>query len=150
MKVILLEDVKNVGKKDQVVEVSDGYALNFLFPRRLAVQMSKKSAAVLKAQQKQEREDETKLISKAQELAEALAQIFLEFEVKTGREGKLFGAISTKQVTDELDRLHNLKVDRRKFIDKGPFDKLGYYEIKVELHKGVIGKIRLHLVEEDK
>ncbi len=150
MKVILLTDVKNVGKKDQVIEVSDGYAVNFLFPRRLAVQMSKKSAEVLETQQEQKRENEAKLVAEAQKLTKVLEGITLEFKVKTGREGKLFGAISAKQITDELIRLHNLEIDKRKFIDKGPFDRLGFYEIKVELHKGVVGKIRLHLVGEEK
>lgn len=150
MKVILLANVKNVGKKDQIIEVSDGYAVNFLFPRRLAVQMSKKSAEVLENQQEQVRENEAKLVSEATSLAKVLEGITLEFKVKTGREGKLFGAISSKQVADELARLHHLEIDKRKFIDKGPFDRLGFYEIKVELHKGVVGKIRLHLVGEEK
>ncbi|NLZ15458.1 MAG: 50S ribosomal protein L9 [Erysipelotrichaceae bacterium] len=150
MKVILLADVKNVGKKDQVIEVSDGYAVNFLFPRRLAVQMSKKSAEVLETQQEQKRENEAKLVAEAQKLVKVLEDITLEFKVKTGREGKLFGAISAKQITDELLRLYNVDIDKRKFIDKGPFDRLGFYEIRVELHKGVVGKIRLHLVGEEK
>lgn len=150
MKVILLADVKNVGKKDQVIEVSDGYAVNFLFPRRLAVQMSKKSAEVLETQQEQKRENEAKLVAEAQKLVKVLEDIMLEFKVKTGREGKLFGAISAKQITDELLRLYNVDIDKRKFIDKGPFDRLGFYEIRVELHKGVVGKIRLHLVGEEK
>lgn len=150
MKVILLADVKNVGKKDQVIEVSDGYAVNFLFPRRLAVQMSKKSAEVLETQQEQKRENEAKLVAEAQKIVKVLEDITLEFKVKTGREGKLFGAISAKQITDELLRLYNVDIDKRKFIDKGPFDRLGFYEIRVELHKGVVGKIRLHLVGEEK
>lgn len=150
MKVILLANVKNVGKKDQVIEVSDGYAVNFLFPRRLAVQMSKKSAEVLENQQEQVRENEAKLVSEASRLAKVLEGITLEFKVKTGREGKLFGAISSKQVADELVRIHHLEIDKRKFIDKGPFDRLGYYELRIELHRGVVGKIRLHLVGEDK
>lgn len=133
-----------------MIEVSDGYAVNFLFPRRLAVQMSKKSAEVLENQQEQVRENEAKLVSEASRLAKVLEGITLEFKVKTGREGKLFGAISSKQVADELVRIHHLEIDKRKFIDKGPFDRLGYYELRIELHRGVVGKIRLHLVGEDK
>ena len=145
MKVILLADVKKLGKKDQTIEVSDGYAVNFLFPRRLAVQVTKKSVEVLENQQEEARENEAKAKAEAQELAKKLETIMLEFKVKTGREGKLFGAISLKQVTDELERLHKINIDKRKFIDKGPLDILGYFELKVELHKGVVGKIHVHI-----
>lgn len=150
MKVILLVDVKKLGKKDQMIEVSDGYAVNFLFPRKLAVQVSKKSVEVLENQQEEIRENEAKLKADAQQLVKILEGVILEFKVKTGREGKLFGAISSKHVSDELIRLHNINIDKRKFIDKGPFDMLGYYELKVDLYKGVIGKIRIHLIGEDK
>ncbi|HHT67505.1 MAG TPA: 50S ribosomal protein L9 [Erysipelotrichaceae bacterium] len=150
MKVILLTDVKKVGKKDQVVEVSDGYAVNYLFPRKLAVQVSKKSVEVLESQQQEKRDNEAKLKREAQEIAKALEDIILEFQVKTGREGKLFGAVSSKSIMEELKKVHNIDIDRRKLLDKGPFDLLGYHELKVELYKGVIGKIRIQLIGEDK
>ena len=134
MKVILLADVKKLGKKDQTIEVSDGYAVNFLFPRKLAVQVTKKSVEVLEAQ----------------ELAKRLDEITLPFKVKTGREGKLFGAISLKQVTDELEKQYKITIDKRKFIDKGPLDVLGYWDLKVELHKGVIAKVHVHIEGEEK
>ena len=150
MKVILLQDVKKLGKKDQTIEVSDGYAVNFLFPRRLAVQVSKRSVEVLENQQEEARENEAKAKADAEELAKRLETITLEFKVKTGREGKLFGAISLKQVADELTNKHNINIDKRKFVDKGPLDQLGYYELKVELHKGVIAKIHIHIEGEEK
>ena len=148
MKVILLADVKKVGKKDQTVEVSDGYANNFLFPRHLAVQVSKKSVEVLENQQEQRRENDAKMKADAQELAKKLDAINLEFKVKTGREGKLFGAISLKQVADELNKQYGIDIDKRKFVDKGPLDQLGYFHLGVELYKGVIGKVHVHLDEE--
>jgi len=150
MKVILLQNVKNVGKKDQTVEVSDGYAVNFLFPRRLAVQVTKKSVEVLENQQEEARENEAKAKAEAQELAKRLEGITLEFKVKTGKEGKIFGAISLKQVADELEKQHKIAVDKRKFVDKGPLDVLGYWDLRVELHKGVIGKVKVHLIGEEK
>ena len=148
MKVILLQNVKNVGKKDQTVEVSDGYAVNFLFPRRLAVQVTKKSVEVLENQQEEARENEAKAKAEAEELAKRLEGITLEFKMKTGKEGKLFGAISLKQVTEELEKQHKISVDKRKFVDKGPLDVLGYWDLRVELHKGVIGKVKVHIREE--
>ena len=149
MKVILLQNVKNVGKKDQTVEVSDGYAVNFLFPRRLAVQVTKKSVEVLENQQEEARENEAKAKAEAQELAKRLEGITLGFKVKTGKEGKIFGAISLKQVADELEKQHKITVDKRKFVDKGPLDVLGYWDLRVELHKGVIGKVKVHLIGEE-
>ena len=86
----------------------------------------------------------------AQELAKKLETITLEFKVKTGREGKLFGAISLKQVAEELNGKYGIDIDKRKFVDKGPLDMLGYYSLGVELYKGVIGKVHVHLDEEGK
>ena len=150
MKVILLADVKKLGKKDQTIEVSDGYAVNFLFPRHLAVQVTKKSVEVLENQQEAARENLIKMKDEAEKLAKRLDDITLVFKVKTGREGKLFGAISLKQVTEELSKLYQIDIDKRKFVDKGPLDELGYYHLGVELFKGVIGKIHVQIVEEGK
>ena len=149
MKVILLADVKKVGKKDQTVEVSDGYANNFLFPRHLAVPLSKKSAEVLENQQEERKEQAAKMKADAEELAKKLEGITLTFKVKTGREGKLFGAVSLKQVAEELAKL-GIEIDKRKFVDKGPLDELGYHHIGVELYKGVIGKVHVEIKGEEK
>ena len=148
MKVILLADVKKLGKKDQTIEVSDGYAVNFLFPRNLAVQVTKKSVEVLENQQEQRRENDAKMKADAQELAKRLDEITLKFKVKTGREGKLFGAISLKQVAEELNKEFNIEIDKRKFVDKGPLDVLGFHHLSVELYKGVFGKVHVQLEEE--
>ena len=149
MKVILLADVKKVGKKDQTVEVSDGYANNFLFPRKLAVPLSKKSAEVLENQQEERKELAAKMKADAEALAKKLEGITLSFKVKTGREGKLFGAVSLKQVAEELAK-QGIEIDKRKFIDKGPLDELGYHHISVELFKGVIGKVHVEIKGEEK
>ena len=148
MKVILLADVKKVGKKDQTVEVSDGYAVNFLFPRRLAVQVTKKSVEVLEDQQENARQIEAKKRADAQALAEKLKDLTVEFSVKTGKEGKLFGNVSTKQIEEELFKQFNVQIDKKKFIDKGPLNCLGYHHLKIELHKGVVGTINVHLKAE--
>ena len=150
MKEILLADVKKLGKKDQTIEVSDGYANNYLFPRHLAVQVTKKSVEVLENQQEERRENAAKMKAEAEELAKKLNNITLVFKVKTGREGKLFGAISLKQVSEELARLHAIDIDKRKFVDKGTLDELGFYHLNVELFKGVIGQVHVQIVAEDK
>jgi large subunit ribosomal protein L9 len=148
MKVILLADVKKLGKKDQTIEVSDGYANNLLFPRHLAVQVTKKSVEVLENQQEERKELAAKLKAEAEELAKKLDAITLVFKVKTGREGKLFGAVSLKQVAEELNKQYHIEIDKRKFVDKGPLDQLGMYHLGVELYKGVIAKVHVHIQEE--
>ena len=148
MKVILLADVKKVGKKDQTVEVSDGYATNFLFPRRLAVQVTKKAVEVLEGQQENARQLEAQKRAEAQTLAEKLKDVTVEFKVKTGKEGKLFGNVSAKQIEEELLKQFNIQIDKKKFIDKGPLSVLGYHHLKIELHKGVVGVVNVHLAAE--
>ena len=150
MKVILLADVKKLGKKDQTIEVSDGYAVNYLFPRKLAVQVTKKSVEVLENQQEQRREEDAKMKADAQVLANKLKDITLVFKVKTGKEGKLFGAISLKQVAEELNKQYGIDLDKRKFVDKGILNELGFHHINVELYKGVIGQVHVQILSEDK
>ncbi len=150
MKVILLKDVKNVGKKDQTVEVSDGYAVNFLFPRRLAVQLTQKSKEVLSNQQENARLAEEKAKVEANELAKKLETITLDIPMKVGKDGRLFGNVSLKQVEETMKSKFGLEIDKRKFIDKDPINSLGFFKLKIELHKGVIGIISVHVVEEGK
>jgi len=147
MEVILLADVKNVGKKNQTVNVSDGYANNFLFKKKLAVPVSKKSVEILENQKENARLADLKAKEDATKLAETLKNITLEFSAKVGKDNKLFGSISLKQVEEELKAKHNIEIDKRKFLDKGPLDLLGYYKLRIELYKGVVGEVKVHIVE---
>ena len=146
MEVILLADVKNVGKKNQTVNVSDGYANNFLFKRHLAVPVSKKSVEILENQKETARIQEENNKKDAQALAKSLENITLEFTAKVGKDNKLFGSISLKQVEEEMRAKHNIVIDKRKFLDKGPLDMLGTYRLRIELYKGVIGEVKVHIV----
>ena len=150
MKVILLKDVKKLGKKDAIVNVSDGYAANYLFPNKLAVAVSDKSKEILAKQQEDARIAEENAKNAAKELAQRLENIEVVFKTKVGKEGKMFGSISLKQIEEEMLNQHGIQIDKRKFIDKGPLDSLGIYRLKIELHKGVVGVIKVHIVEEGK
>ena len=150
MKVILLKDVKKLGKKDQTVEVSDGYANNYLFPNRLAVQVSKTSTQILASQKENERQLFEKNQAEARQIAEKLKGITLEFTLKSASSGKCFGNISPKQIEEKLLNEYKIQIDKRKFIDKGPLDAFGYYKLKIELFKGVEGVITVHVGEEKK
>ena len=141
MKVILLTDVKNVGKKGQIAEVSDGYAVNFLFARKLAVKATDKSIEV-----KQEADETAKLeyAQKKQEmivLKNDIEKLKVEFSAKGGKDGKMFGSISTKQIADEIHSKHGFTIDKRKFIDTNPVNTFGYSKLKIELFKDVIATI---------
>ena len=148
MKVILLKDVKNVGKKDQIVEVSSGYANNFLFPRKLAVMQTETSNAILKQNQQDEIKRQEELKQEAIKLKSVLANITLEFKAKTGKDGKMFGSISIKQVAEQLKSQYKIDIDKRKFVDKITIDTLGYVVLKNELYKGVIAEIKVHVSKE--
>ena len=149
MEVILLQDVKGVGKKQQKVNVSDGYANNFLFPKKLAVKVSKKSVEILENQQENARIAEENARANAKELVEKLKNVEVTTSLKVGKEGKTFGSVSLKQICEELLDKYGYDIDKRKFIDKGPLDSLGYYNLKVELHKGIVGIVKVHIVGEE-
>ena len=147
MKVILLQDVKKVGKKGQTVEVSDGYAANFLFPRKLAVKETKKSVEILEQQNEDARVQKENAKAEALRIKEQLEHVVLEMTLKANN-GKVFGSISGKQIEEELKKQFNIVIDRRKIITKDPVNQLGYTKLEIELFKGVIGIITVHVTEE--
>lgn len=147
MEVILLADVKKVGKKNQTVNVSDGFAVNFLFKKKLAVPVTKKSVEILATQQENARQEEIRKKDDAVKLVEILKGTTLEFDAKVGKDSKLFGSVSLKQVEEEMKAKHNIEIDKRKFLDKGPLDSLGYHRLRIELYKGVIGVVNVHITE---
>ena len=134
MKVVLLEDVRKVGKKGDVVNVSDGYGQNFLIKNKLAV---KETARLQDIENKKN----------AEALKEKIEGITLEFVLKSGKDGKTFGSVSTKHIVEQLREKYDIRVDKRKFINAHPIGALGYSNLKVELYKGVIATIRVHLSE---
>lgn len=150
MKVIMLQDVKNVGKKGQQIEVSDGYANNFLFPKHLAVKETNKSLEILANQKENARILDEKNKKEAELLKEKLKTIVLEFTSKSGKEGKMFGSISLKQIEEQLKDKFNIQIDKRKFIDKGPISSFGYSRLQIELYKGIVALISIHVQEEGK
>ncbi|HEY4537625.1 MAG TPA: 50S ribosomal protein L9 [Erysipelothrix sp.] len=147
MKVILLKDVKKVGKKDEILDVADGYARNFLIPNGLAVEATSTGREILKGQKKEAAKEQERLKKEAQDLAKKLEAITLEFPVKTGEGGRVFGSVSTKQIEEELKKKHNIKVDKRKFKPNKALNLLGMNHIEVTLFPDVVGEIKVRLVE---
>ena len=147
MKVILLKDVKGVGKKQEIVNVKDGYGANYLIPNKLAVMYSEKSLEILNNQKADEAAEIAKNIAKAKDIAAKLQQIVLEFTANSGTGGRMFGTISSKQIASELQSKYNIEIDKRKFVNKTVVDSFGYTKLKIELYKGVIGEINVHVAE---
>ncbi len=147
MKVILLQDVRNIGKKNQIVEVSDGYATNYLIPRKLAVRST--TTEIYKRDQhiQEEKEEFAKKQQEAREVAEKLKTIVLEFQATGSKDGRMMGTISTKEIVNELKEKYDIVVDKRKFLDKYPCNAFGYTNLKVELFKDVVATIRVHVSE---
>ena len=148
MKVILLSDVKKVGKKGEMVEVADGYGRNFLISKRLAVAATERSKEILAIQNHNHELEEQALEAKANEIKERLEEITLQFAVKIGAGGRVFGSVSSKQICEELNRKYNIIVDKRKFLDSEAISSLGVTYVKVDLYKNkVIGSIKVHVSE---
>lgn len=148
MKVIFLQDVKGQGKKGQVKEVSDGYARNFLLPRGLARVADDGAMKQLEFQNQADarRKDEER--EEAEQLAEKLQTVTLEFKAKAGEGGRLFGSITSKQIGEKAAK-HKLKIDRRKIVLDEPIRALGVTEVPVKLHPEVTGTIKINVVEEN-
>ncbi len=147
MKVVLLQDVKKVGKKGDIVKVSDGYGQNFLIKNKLAVKETATAKKIVDEQKEQEKLQDIENKNKALKLKEVIEGLTLEFVLKSGKDGKTFGSVSTKMVVDQLRDQYDIKVDKRKFIDARPIGALGYTNLKVELYKGVIATVKVHLIE---
>lgn len=149
MKVILLSDVKKVGKKGEMVEVADGYGRNYLIRNKLAVLATEKSLEILAGQQAEDQAQEDQLKKEAEAVKKRLETITLIFEVKAGQDGKIFGSVSTKHIAEELQKQYKVKVDKRKFVDNSSLSNLGLYQVKVELYKNVIGVVNVSLVAKE-
>ncbi len=143
MKVILKENIKSIGKKDEIVNVSDGYARNFLFAKNLAVEATQGNLA--KLQNKKDAADYKKSQEKeeAHKVAERLSKITLEFKVKAGENGKIFGGISSKEIAEKLKNDYQIDVDKKKIDLKEPIKILGIKRVEIKLFEGVIGIVKV-------
>lgn len=144
MKVILLTDVKKQGKKDQVIDVSDGYANNFLISKGLAVPYNTQNKNKLERDLKSRSDAEDALVAECEELKKQLASVTIKFKAKTGKDGKMFGSISSKQISDELKKL-GYDIDKKKITCNHVIDSLGVHVVDVNLHKKVIANINVHV-----
>ena len=148
MKVILLDNVKGVGKKDEIINASDGYARNFLFPKKLAVEANNENMSKLK--QKKQSEQYKKDVEKdeAQKTAKKLDDIILTIIVKAGENGKIFGGVTSKEISEELKKQNKIEIDKKKFVLAENIKNLGTFNVNVKLYEGVTGSLKVKVVSE--
>ena len=143
MKVILLENIKGVGKKDEVINASDGYARNFLLPKRKAVEANTENMSKLKAKQDSNKYKKDMEKKEAQEIAEKLKNIILKITVKAGENGKIFGGVTSKEISEEIEKQYKIKIDKKKILLQETIKTLGMFNIEIRLYEGVIGKLKI-------
>lgn len=147
MKVIFLEDVKGKGKKGETKNVSEGYARNYLIPNNLAVEATTGNMKNLEAQKKSQQKKADEELQAAQAYKEELEALTVEIKAKAGEGGRLFGAVSTKQIAETLKKMKK-KVDKRKIMLDEPIRSLGYTNVPIKIHPEVVATIKVHVVEE--
>lgn len=148
MKVILNADIKGVGKKDQVINASDGYARNFLFPKNLAVPADKENMAKLQTRKDSANHKKELELEQAETMKEKLSHITLTITTKTGENGRLFGAITAKEIAENLEKQYQIKVDKKKINVKEPIKELGTQDITIKLYEKVIATLKVKVIEE--
>ena len=144
---ILLEDVKSLGKKNEVVNVSDGYAKNFLFTKKLAVEANSKNLNDLKLHMANDEKMAAKLLEEAEAFAKEIEKNTVVVKLKSGKDGKTFGSVSSKEIAQEAMNQFGMDIDKKKIQIDEPIKALGNYEIQVRLHPKVTAKLMLQVVE---
>lgn len=146
MKVILLENIKGVGKKDEIINASDGYARNFLFPKKLAVEANAENMSKLKSKEQSKEYQREQDKAEALKLADKLSKIQLKIQVKAGENGKIFGGVSAKEIADKLEETHNIKIDKKKIELKETIKNLGLITVNIKLYEGIVGKLKVDVI----
>ncbi|MBR1873769.1 MAG: 50S ribosomal protein L9 [Eubacterium sp.] len=143
MKVVLFEDVKSLGKKDDIVEVSDGYARNFIFKKKLGAEATPKVLNDLKLKKKNDEKVAAEKLADAKAMAEDIASKQIEVSIKAGQDGRAFGAVSTKEIAVAARMQLGLELDKHKIVLKEPIKSLGTYNVPIKLHPQVVAELKV-------
>ncbi|WP_288682835.1 50S ribosomal protein L9 [Eubacterium ventriosum] len=143
MKVILLEDVKSLGKKGEIVNVNDGYARNFILPKKLGLEATSKNLNDLKLQKQNDEKVAQEKLDAAKALAEEIKEKSITVKIQAGVEGKVFGSISSKEIATEAKKQLNMDIDKKKIVIPDAIKSLGTYNVNIKLHKDVTATLRV-------
>lgn len=149
MKVILNSDIKGVGKKDEIINANDGYARNFLFPKKLAVEANSENLAKLKAKRDSQNFKKVEEKAEAEKIAEKLKEITLTLKVKAGENGKIFGGVTTKEIAENLNSQYNIQIDKKRINLQETIKTLGRFFVEIKLYEGVMAKLAISIIGED-
>ncbi len=148
MKVILLQDIKNVGRKEQIIEANDGYARNYLFPKKLAIEATKDNMLKLQAKKTSEANKKKAEIEANKEIAKKIEEIELTIKAKVGENSKIFGGITSKEIAEELKKQHKLEIDRKKITLKDTIKSLGRYTAEIKFGDGINAELTINVTGE--
>ncbi len=143
MKVVLFEDVKSLGKKDDIVEVSDGYARNFIFKKKLGAEATPKALNDLKLKKQNDEKVAAEKLAEAKDFAARLADLSVEVKIRAGQDGRAFGAVSTKEIATAAKEQLDMEIDKHKLVLKEPIKALGTYQVPVKLHPQVTAELKV-------
>ena len=146
MKVILLDNIKGVGKKDEIINASDGYARNYLLPKNLAVEASAQNLTKLNNKKEANIYKKDMEKKKAEETAKKLKGILLKIEANAGENGKIFGGITAKEISENLKEQYKIEVDKKKIDLKETIKTLGSFSVNIKLYEGVIGTLKIDVI----
>lgn len=149
MQVILLQDIKNVGKKDQIINANDGYARNFLFPKKLAVEATKDNLLKLKAKKDSKEYHKNLEIEANKDLAKKIEKMTLELKVKAGANGKTFGGITSKEIAEGLKKQTGIDMDKKKIVLKETIKTIGRFMVEIKFGDGVTAKLAVNITPEN-
>lgn len=147
MKVILLQDIRGKGKKGQMIEASDGYARNYLLPRKMAIEATADNINTMKMNDKAKAEQAAREKAQAQEFAEKLKDITVELSGKAGTGGRLFGSITSAEVSEALKKQHGITIDKKKIVQDEPIKSFGTFTLKAKLGYEITASITVHVSE---
>ena len=145
MKVILLENIKGVGQKDDIINANDGYARNFLIPKKKAVEATPGNLAQLKSKQDSKAHKRSVEKSEAEKIKQELSKITLDIKVKAGENGKIFGGVTGKEISEKLKQQYNIEIDKKKIELKETIKNLGTFNVNIKLFEGVIGILKVNV-----
>ena len=148
MKVILLEDVKKLGKKDEIIEVSSGYARNFLIPNKKAIVADNVNLNKLEGKKSKESHIKELFLEHAKEIKKIIEKETLVIKAKKGKDDRLFGTITNSEISKELKKKYNVDIDRKKIIVENPIKIVGEYIITIKLEQGVMADLKVDIVGE--